>query len=325
MDAVAGSRAVSRARWRAVKFGALAFAAWLGLPLASSAEALPLPPASPTALAAQKLRAAGASEPWIALLQKRHDPEERDKIVELNVLGYLAGKAVYSDHYSPRALRRCKAFLRKYRVELARAEERHGVPKEVIAALLWVETKHGTYMGKYDVADVYFSLLQADHPDVMKSTFTALASRLPASEASAPTDHRQKVTERSASKSTWALEELAALEAIHKRSPKRKLAIKGSYAGAFGIPQFIPSSYLKWAQSSRKQRAPDLFNMSDAIESVGFYLKSNGWSPTNRQARRDALYHYNRADEYGTVILKIARAVKGRKLAADDPDDETLP
>lgn len=281
------------------------------VPFTSAEEPSPLA-TPPIAHAVAKLRTAGASESWILFLQKNHSPEERDRIVELNVLGFL-GKADYSGHRNKKALRKCQAFLRKYRVELARAEARHGVPREVIAALLWVETKHGTHIGKHSIADVYFSLLQADHPEVIKATFAALSQRTPASES----EYRAKIIERSSAKSAWALAELGSLEKIHNLRPNRPMTIKGSYAGAFGIPQFIPSSYLQWAtKASKGRRLADLFRMGDAIESVAFYLRSNGWKTSNAESRRKALYHYNRADAYGEVIIKIARDMNSRRFAS---------
>jgi membrane-bound lytic murein transglycosylase B len=290
---------------------AVIIAATWTLPFAAATEPS-TPTLSPVAHAVEKLRASGASEEWIAFLKKNHAPEDRDRIVELNVLGFL-GKADYSSHRSKRALRKCKAFLRKYRVELARAEARHGVPREVIAALLWVETKHGTHIGKHSIADVYFSLLQADHPDVIKATFAALSQRAPAGES----EYHAKILERSSAKAAWALAELASLEKIRRLRPNHSAIIKGSYAGAFGIPQFIPSSYLRWATKMGKgKRLADLFKMGDAIQSVAFYLKSNGWKTSDAEARRKALYHYNRADAYGEVILKIAHDMNSRKFAS---------
>jgi membrane-bound lytic murein transglycosylase B len=61
-------------------------------------------------------------------------------------------------------------------------------------------------------------------------------------------------------------------------SGKDALALKGSYAGAMGYGQFMPSSYRAYAQSYEGDGAPDIWdNPEDAIASVGNYLQVHGW------------------------------------------------
>ncbi|OFZ19116.1 MAG: hypothetical protein A2X94_10225 [Bdellovibrionales bacterium GWB1_55_8] len=260
---------------------------------------------TPKEHALKKIKEAGISDSLVAALEQAYLPEQRDRIVELNVLGFLS-KGDYSGHYSKRAVQKCREFIARYQRKLKQVEARSGVPKEVIAALLWVETKHGTQTGRYPVANVYFSLLQADHPEVMKATLSALRNRAPAS----VTEHRQKVIDRSIAKSNWALTELKSLSEIHRKNPRSVSMLFGSYAGAFGIPQFIPSSYLQWARPNQSKGGADLFKMEDAIQSVAFYLKSNGWKPVDVPSQTDALFHYNRAQGYVEVILKIAQCTR---------------
>ena len=263
------------------------------------------PNPSPIEYAVQKLKTAQVSELFIAQLQQLHIPEDRNRIIELNVLGGLAS-ADYSGHYSKRALRRCAEFIRKYRSDLNKAEKKLGVSKEAIAALLWVETKHGKITGRYNVANVFFSLIQADHPDVIKSSILAGAEKFPGRGE----EYKEKIISRSQTKATWAMNELKALDLVFRDKPGRLMMLSGSHSGAFGIPQFLPSSYIQWAQSRSKTRRPDLFRISDVVQSVAFYLKANGWMPGDEQAQRAALFHYNRAQGYVDVILRIAKALK---------------
>jgi membrane-bound lytic murein transglycosylase B len=67
-----------------------------------------------------------------------------DKYCRINVLGFL-GKADYSKHYNERSVKKTKEFHKKYNNLLDSAENRFGVPSEVIASVLWVETRHGAY------------------------------------------------------------------------------------------------------------------------------------------------------------------------------------
>lgn len=262
---------------------------------------------TPKEHALSKLRQAGVSSELVAIAETTHDPSKRDRIVALNVLGFLF-KADYSGHFNSRAVRKCAELLAKHRKKFERIEALYGVSKEIIVSLLWVETKHGTHMGRFNVLDVYFSLLQADHPEVTSATLAALEAKLPTASA----EDKEKALERAKAKADWALAEIQALDKIHGLRLKNVATLSGSYAGAFGIPQFIPSSYLAWAKPRYGARNPNLFKMDDAIHSVANYLKANGWKRTDNLSKRAALLHYNNSEGYADVIQKLAAAVKKR-------------
>jgi membrane-bound lytic murein transglycosylase B len=272
---------------------------------------------APVRQAIARMRRAKLSERFIRAVRAAWDESRRDEIVALNVLGFLANEADYSAHFSPRAVQACRAFLTEHRSSFDRAQARYGVPREVVAALLWVETKHGRITGQESVAGVFFSLLQADHPDVLRATQAALAGKV-----GAPTAvQRAKVRARSRAKARWALTELRALARLTKRGRLQVAGLRGSFAGAFGLPQFLPSSYEKWARAAAGRRhAPDLYREADAIHSVANYLKAHGWRSRPRAARARALHDYNNSDGYVNVILKIADCVRekpaGRVLSS---------
>lgn len=85
--------------------------------------------------------------------------------------------------------------------------------------------------------------------------------------------------------------------------------VKGSTAGAFGIPQFIPSSYHAFAVDGNGDRRVDLFNNADAIVSVGNYLKKNGWGGTEA-AKRKAVYAYNHDEGYVNAVMAFGDAIR---------------
>lgn len=299
---------------------------WVGCATATLPESQRALASTPRLSAAQfraeKLAQAGLSPRFIHVLNSTYaratDEEEAAKVVELNVLGFL-GKADYSGHYSPRAIRQCKKFMRAHRTMLARAEKKYGVQKEVIAALLWVETKHGKVMGTFNVASVYLSLLEADRPDRIQMAFEAALGREPAGTGPAPTPTalKDKVVERARAKSTWAASQLKALEQMHLQGYRDARTLKGSYAGAFGIPQFVPSSYIEWARPARAGRKANLFRVPDAITSVASYLSAQGWKKSDDSTHRSALHHYNRSDGYVDVILRIAAELAPKKSRAN--------
>ncbi len=258
-------------------------------------------------LVSRKLRSKGAKKSFIQQVEKATDWSIQDQVVELNIFGFLK-RADYSAHLSPTAVEKGLRFLRENAKVLRLAERRYGVPKEVITSLLWVETRHGSNVGTFQVASVYAVLAGADHPDVVDRMLAKLEAEVPKTDPKYK-GYEQKVRERTRSKAEWALEELRTLEKLHSRKKLDAFKLTGSFAGAFGVPQFIPSSYMKWSRRAKSNRTADLFKVDDAILSVANYLKSHGWRKS-KQSHRKALYGYNRSNDYVETILQLAEMLK---------------
>ena len=88
------------------------------------------------------------------------------------------------------------------------------------------------------------------------------------------------------------------------------LAIKGSWAGAFGLCQFVPSAYLNYAVDGNGDERVDLFNVVDALASVANYLQCNGWENGSLEKKRKAIYAYNHCDNYVRAVLAYAKATR---------------
>ncbi len=146
---------------------------------------------------------------------------------------------------NPQRLKACVAFQQQYRTELQRAEDKFGVPQEIIVALIGVETLFGKNMGSYRVLDA-LTTLAFDYP-----------RRAPFFRA-----------------------ELENYLLLLREQQLDWREVKGSYAGAIGYPQFMPSSYRKYAVDFNGNRRVDLRNeVEDAIGSVANYLREYGWQP----------------------------------------------
>lgn len=136
-----------------------------------------------------------------------------------------------------------RAFAGKYRLTLRRAERRFGIPREVIVALIGVETIYGKNMGNYPVLDA-LTTLAFDYP-------------------------RRAEFFRSELENYLLLSRENGLDVFKTR---------GSYAGAIGIPQFMPSSYRRYAIDFNGNQTVDLRHEArDAIGSVANYLQGYGW------------------------------------------------
>jgi membrane-bound lytic murein transglycosylase B len=134
-------------------------------------------------------------------------------------------------------------FWGRHKELLERASDEYGVPVEIIVAILGVETRYGRYAGKHKVMDA-LATLAFDYPK--RSKFF-----------------------------TKELEEYLLLTRAEGIDP---LALKGSYAGAMGKPQFISSSYRNYAVDFDGDGVRDLLNSTaDAIGSVANYFKQHKW------------------------------------------------
>lgn len=144
---------------------------------------------------------------------------------------------------NPQRVKACLQFQQLYRTELYRAEQQFGVPQEIIVALIGVETLFGKNMGNYRVLDA-LTTLAFDYP-----------RRAP-----------------------FFRSELENFLLLGREQRLDWTEVKGSYAGAIGYPQFMPSSYRKYAVDFNGNHKVDLRNeVEDAIGSVGNYLQAYGW------------------------------------------------
>ncbi|PKL85093.1 MAG: hypothetical protein CVV22_09710 [Ignavibacteriae bacterium HGW-Ignavibacteriae-1] len=235
-----------------------------------------------------------------------------EKYVKINVTGFLT-KADYSSHYNNRSVGNTVKFLGENMATLQLAEMQFGVPKEVIASILWIETRHGSYLGNHHITSVYLSTAMCNQPEYIELNIENLQSNFEGSDEDFE-KLKTKILERSDKKANWAIDQLLAMEKVNTLLPNPILDIRGSWAGAFGISQFLPSSFVSWAIDGNGDGVIDLFNTEDAIFSVANYLVSNGWGIEQEQ-RRAAVFHYNNSSAYVDAVLKLA------DLAASKFDD----
>ncbi len=200
-------------------------------------------------------------------------------------------------------------FMKQYEKYLNIAQEKYGVDKKAIVAVLIVETKLGSDIGKYSVFNVLSSIaLSAEKP-----SFNILENHINQKYHYLSFDRRQELTnifkERAINKASWAKAEIANLIKLHLESHIDILELPGSYAGAFGYPQFMPTSVLKYGVDADSDGKIDLYSFPDAILSVGNYLMNKGWD-INITNKRRALLRYNNSNSYVANVLETASSIK---------------
>ena len=198
-----------------------------------------------------------------------------------------------------------RQYMDTHQEALATAQETYGVDKEVITAIILVETKLGKYTGNKSVINTL-------------STLSAMADGRPREIIweNLPDDERrmsrQEFDKKADQKSSWAYRELKAFLTYTEREKIDPTRIKGSYAGALGISQFMPSNIGPYGKDGDADGRVDLFVHADAISSVAAYLKNYGWKPgLSRDAAFKVVYHYNHSKYYVNAILDIAEKLKG--------------
>ncbi|MBM2814336.1 MAG: Membrane-bound lytic murein transglycosylase [Ignavibacteria bacterium] len=251
-----------------------------------------------------KLLKRGMDTSFLNLLISDYRTQFNEKFIKINVSGFLK-KIDYSANYSNSSVRRCREFLRRNRKILAECEENHNVPKEVITAILWIETKFGKITGDYHVPSVFFSTAMADQPMNIELNVSELDINFNGDKAELP-ELKEKIKRRALKKSEWALNELMALAQLRKFSPIWPGELFGSWSGAFGLCQFLPSSYVKWGIDGNGDGRVNLFDLDDAVFSVGNYLKAHGWNDS-LDARRQAVFLYNNSYDYVDAVMELAR------------------
>lgn len=220
----------------------------------------------------------------------------------------------YEDFHSPYSFMIASRFQKKWKTVLKKASDQFNVDQEVLVAILLVETGLGNVLGRYPVISVFSSIL-VEHD--RKQTIFENKSYL--------TDDELYELSRLQQKAEWAFTELKALLVISKDTGQNPFQLKGSFAGAFGIPQFLPSSYLKWGFDSDKNGSVNLFLVPDAVYSTANYLKAHGWKKgLYRESNKDVIYKYNKSDIYVETVLSIARKIQASlKPESKDSAEQT--
>ena len=157
--------------------------------------------------------------------------------------------------------RRGAQFWREHAATIARARERYGVAPEIVVAIIGVESRYGRSTGTWPVLDA-LTTLTLEYP----------------------------------SRAGFFRKELEEFLLLTREAELDPCGVKGSYAGALGLPQFMPSSYRRLAVDFDDDGRRNLLdNPADAIGSVAHYLHRHGWeasAPLTGEARLEGTLYF---------------------------------
>jgi membrane-bound lytic murein transglycosylase B len=150
-----------------------------------------------------------------------------------------------ASHVTPARINAGVAFWRANAGLLNRVENTYGVPASMVVAILGIETNYGQAAGTFRVVDA-LATLGFDYPR----------------------------------RAQYFRGELTELLQLSKEEHKNPLSFKGSFAGAMGWPQFMPSSFRKWAVDFDGDGQRDIWSdTADAAGSIAHYFQLHGWRP----------------------------------------------
>jgi len=269
-------------------------------------EIAPAPPPFEEWLAAVRVEALarGISQPTVdaafGSLERLPVVVERDRT--------QAERTLTLDQYvrrrlTARVVRSAREMAVKHRAELQRAADTHGVPRAFIVAIWGLESNFGRFQGV--------------RPTV--ATLATLAY-----------DGRRQALFR---------EELFAALRILDRGDVPLDALRGSWAGAMGQAQFLPSSYLEWAVDADGDGRRDIWtSLPDIFGSIANYLKEHGWTKGERWGREVRLGDRTAARVAAAVPMRLTGACQAvrdmtearplstwRELGVTQKDGSALP
>jgi len=169
--------------------------------------------------------------------------------------------------FSPSSIARGKEFLKANKAILERAEKEYRVRKEIIVAILRLETNFGNFLGTRPLINTFYSMLMLNfHSD-------------------------------------FAEKELVNLFLLAKENREDVFHFHGSFMGAFGLCQFLPSSCLEYGVDADGDGKLNLNSLEDAIFSVARYLRSHGWTNSDFYRQYEAIYAYNHDSLYVLAVI----------------------
>jgi len=210
------------------------------------------------------------------------------------------------------AARRCRAA---HASVLEAAERASGVPANVVAAILHVETGCGRNTGSSLVLRGLARLAMANEPATVGENVARIAGT-----CSSEPGVVAAVRARAKYLEDTFYPEVRAAFTLADQLDVNPLDLRGSASGALGCPQFLPSSYLRYGVDGGGDGRIDPYDVADAAASCANFLTAHGWQANlSERARRGVLWQYNRSDAYVDTVLRLARAIDTRGGAQPAP------
>jgi membrane-bound lytic murein transglycosylase B len=254
------------------------------------------------------------------LIKDGFDPEKINTIYKSESVGFTTQgihlffstfkasekKRNYAQFSNKTSMAKASAYLKTHAAILEKAQKQFQVDKTIIIAILLVETQLGTYPMKYLAVNMLSSLAALSDTQLKEKVWKAIAKKRKPSKG--------RFIKRAEEKRHWAYNELKALITYMHTNNLPAHSVKGSYAGAIGFCQFMPSNIPGYAADGNNDGKIDLMDHDDAIFSVARYFKKHGWKPgLSDKQQRNVIYRYNHDWHYVDAIQTISKKLTARQ------------
>jgi membrane-bound lytic murein transglycosylase B len=219
-------------------------------------------------------------------------------------------RALYRHFLRRDSIARAQRCASAHARSLEDAQRVHGVDGSVLAAILHVETACGRNTGRSIVLHRLARLAMANEPHNVARN---LSRNTPKSGVIEP-EIAERVRARARYLEGIFYPQVVATFEIAAQNDIDPLDIRGSSAGAFGYPQFLPLNYIAFGTDGNGDGKVSLYDPDDAIASAARFLSSYGWKPRMTEAgRRAMIWHYNRSDAYIDAVLGLADRIRSAR------------
>jgi len=285
-------------------------------------------------IATREAHARDAERGWGYLVEKLvHDGVPRDRVLEVFrdervepfdglyfSLEPRESHSLYSRLHTYETAGRVQRCLDEHRAAFDAAERRYGVPSHVVASIIQVESGCGRNTGRSRILPALARLAMAAEPENLALN---IERHTVLNRVRGPGNVSSFARWRAESLENMFYPEVLATFAIAERMHVDPLEIRGSGSGAFGIPQFLPRSYLWFGVDGDGDGHVSLYHPEDAIPSCAHYLQQFGWRPDiSRTERRNVIWGYNHSDAYIDTVLWLADEVES---PSPEPQSEPVP
>ena len=211
--------------------------------------------------------------------------------------------SIYESFKRPEHRMTALSFIERNRHTFENVERKLKVPKEVVASIIVIESQAGKNTGNHIILYRLSRIATTNAPDNLQWNYIEQKKK----------DHKvtfSDVRRRGGYLERTFLPEIPALLSIAKKNGVDPLSMKGSSAGAFGLPQFLPSAFIRFGYDGNKDGIVALHNEEDAIWSTANYLAHFGFRETiPRQEKRSIIWRYNKSKSYIDTVLGLSEGI----------------
>lgn len=208
----------------------------------------------------------------------------------------------YRRFYQEASAREVAEYYTRERIAMDQVCGYYGVDPLLVASLWFVESDLGRNRGDFPVASLFVTLTLLTDSTVLEWNLERALQQNENGESRKVLE--QRLLKSSRRKRNWALRELGYLLRLYDQ--QQLTALQGSWAGALGISQFLPSSVYHYGVDQDGDGVIDLNQQLDALASTANYLRENGWRGSlNEKKMRKVIWRYNHSQPYVEAVYTL--------------------